>query len=794
MAGDGNPAAPCTCGDDRRNQKQFGPVLPLRLGSLDMSPVEGWLIEVHGTVQGVGFRPWVYRLAHEEGLRGVVRNTASGVTIEATGPVAALERFVDRIRSSPPPAASIERLSTERVAASDAEGFHIAPSGPAHERRVSIPPDLATCPECIREIFDACDRRYGYAFTNCTNCGPRFTIAGDVPYDRANTSMKTFEMCSRCAHEYEDPNDRRFHAQPNACPACGPSLQALTPDGTALGGDPVHVAARALAVGRIVAVKGLGGFHLACDATNEAAVRRLRLRKRRDEKPFAVMVGSLEDAARLATLSAAERALLSSVERPIVLVTRRSDSRLASAVAPDNPSVGLLLAYTPLHHLLLAAATSPLVMTSGNFSDEPLAYENREALARLHDVADVFLLHDRDIVSRCDDSVARVAAGQPTVIRRSRGYVPRAVHLACPIEVPVLACGALLKNTFCFAEGDVAYLGPHIGDLENVDTFEAFCEAVERMEHFLSIRPGVIAHDLHPDYMSTHYALGRLEPRKVGVQHHHAHVVSAMAEHGITGPVIGVAYDGTGYGGPSEAAAWGGEVLVADERRFTRLATFRPIALAGGDKAVREPWRQALALLDDAFDGHADLGGIAAFQDMDVDVIRHMIRHHFNAPLAHGVGRYFDAVGALILGCKRASFEGQVALAVTNVADPAERAVYPFDVDQTSELWQVDLRMATREIVADVRDGVAAATIAAKFHNTISAATTFLVRHALRVAGELPIVLTGGCFQNVRLTESIYGELSPKHRVLLHRNVPCGDGGLALGQAVIAGAVAHSAR
>lgn len=755
-----------------------------------MSPVEGWLIEIRGTVQGVGFRPWVYRLAQDEGVSGWVRNDDAGVMIQVLGPRRALQRFVHRIRTNPPPAAIIDHLMTSRIPVTDLREFQIVPSEPSGERRVSIPPDLAICSDCVEEIFDATNRRHRYAFTNCTNCGPRYTIARDVPYDRPNTTMQAFTLCEPCAREYETPSDRRFHAQPNACPACGPSLQAVAPDGTPIAGDPLDAATRALRAGQIVAVKGVGGFHLACDATNEAAVTRLRERKQREEKPFAVMVQTLADGEALAILGAAERTLLASVERPIVLVHRRRSARIAEAVAPANPLVGLILAYSPLHHLLVAEAGVPLVMTSGNQSDEPLVYVNDDAFMRLGPIADLFLLHDRDIVTRCDDSVARVIAGSPTVLRRSRGYVPRPIRLLRPVEAPTLACGALLKNTFCLADGNLAYLGPHIGDLENVETFESFCETVERMEHFLGIRPEIVAHDLHPDYMSTHYALGRLEGRKQGVQHHHAHVASAMAEHGLTGQVIGVAYDGTGYGGPAEVNAWGGEVLLADERTFTRLATWRPIALPGGDQAIRQPWRLAVALVRDALGAGFDLTRIPVLAGREVDLIAHMIERRVNTPLAHGVGRYFDAVGAIVLGRGVATYEGQVALELNMAADASERGLYQFDIDETVDPRQVDFRLTTRAIVEDLLDGVAAATIAAKFHNTVTAATAFLIRHAAAHARSAPIVLTGGCFQNARLAESIHAELSPAHRVLLHRQVPPGDGGIALGQALVAGLTA----
>ncbi|HUL77282.1 MAG TPA: carbamoyltransferase HypF, partial [Vicinamibacteria bacterium] len=556
--------------------------------------VEGKRIQVRGTVQGVGFRPWIYRLAHEEGLSGRVRNDARGVTIEAFGHPEALAAFLRRIGTEAPPAARVREVEEESIPAETVPGFAILPSEGEGGRRVSIPPDLATCPECLREVRDPGDRRHLYPFTNCTHCGPRFTIACDVPYDRPATTMARFPMCADCRREYEDPLDRRFHAQPVACPACGPVLALADATGpVAAKGDALVVAAAELVRGRIVAVKGLGGYHLACDATSSEAVRRLRERKKRDEKPFAVMVADLPAARALAHVAPAEERLLDSVERPIVLVRQRSGSGLAREVAPGNPLVGLILAYTPLHHLLLEAVGRPLVMTSGNLSEEPMAAKDDEAFGRLAGIADLFLAHDREIENRCDDSVARVIAARPTVLRRSRGYVPRPIRLRRPVRRPVLACGAHLKNTFCLARGDEAWLGPHIGDLDNLEATRAFEEQVERLQRFLGVRPEVIAHDRHPDYASTRYALARPEAAKVAVQHHHAHVASALGEHGLEGPVLGVAWDGTGYG--TDGTAWGGELLLVREGSFERLATLRPLRLAGSDEAIRQVWRIALA-------------------------------------------------------------------------------------------------------------------------------------------------------------------------------------------------------
>jgi hydrogenase maturation protein HypF len=748
-------------------------------------------IEIRGVVQGVGFRPWVYRLATEQGLGGHVRNDATGVTIEAFGPAAALDLFVRRLESSRPQAARVAQLRSWAIPAVPIHAFSILQSEEAPERRVSIPPDLAVCSECAAEAANPADRRYRYPFTNCTSCGPRFTIVRDIPYDRPATTMAAFRMCASCLQEYEDVHNRRFHAQPNACPTCGPRLKVVGVGGEIrTAADPIAAVAAALSTGCIAAIKGLGGFHLACDATASGVVRRLRERKRRDEKPFAVMVAGVAQAAEIAVLSESEAQLLTTAERPIVLARRRVDSCLAPEVAPGNPLVGVMLPYTPLHELLMRDVGIPLVMTSGNVSDEPLAYRNDEALTRLADVADLFLVHDRDIETRCDDSVVRVIAGGPAILRRSRGYVPRGIGVASRFCVPVLACGGLLKNTFCFGIADAAYPGPHIGDLENLETYQSFEESIARLQRFLGVDPVVVAHDLHPDYLSTRYAQHRPEPIKIPVQHHHAHVVSAMAEHGLTGPVIGVAYDGSGYG--ADGTSWGGEVLLAQHATFERVATLRPMALPGGDAAVRQPWRLALALLEDAYDGRPPVETLALFAGVpppDVTVVREMLATHVRTPLTHGAGRYFDAIGSLVLRRPRASYEGQIALEWDGVADPYESARYGYELQRTCSPWVIDLRQMVRDVVADLRGGVAAPVISARFHNTLAAATAAAVRMAADVYGDLPVVLTGGCFQNARLAETVAAALASRLSVHLHREVPPGDGGLALGQAVVAAAI-----
>ncbi len=755
----------------------------------------GFRIEIRGTVQGVGFRPWVYRLAHEKGVAGRVSNDSRGVTIEAFGSNEALEDFVRGLRASPPPAARIRALECLEIPPDGgASGFVIVESRTAEGLQVSIPPDLPTCADCRREIADPADRRYRYAFTNCTNCGPRFTIALSVPYDRPATTMGRFPMCAACHREYDDPLDRRFHAQPNACPACGPRLTAADAAGEPLDwDDPIAGAARALRAGMIVAIKGLGGFHLACDATSSDAVARLRRRKRREEKPLAVMVADLAGAETLALLTPGEREALTSAERPIVLVRRRPDAALAPEVAPGNPFVGLLLPYTPLHHLLLADAGAPLVMTSGNLSDEPIATTNAEALEKLSGVADAFLLHDRDIASRCDDSVVREIAGAATVLRRSRGWTPAPIETAFEFAPPVLACGGHLKNTFCIGVGRSAYLGPHIGDLETLDTLAAFESSVARLEEFLEIRPTLIAHDLHPLYATTSYARSR-DGVRIAVQHHHAHVASAMAEHGLAGPVLGIAYDGTGYG--TDGTSWGGEFLLADLTGFQRLATFRPVGLPGGDLAVRQVWRVALAALEDAYAGAPPLERLGLFASIDpreLALVRRTIRERVYVPLARGVGRWFDAFGALGLARRESRYEGQVALEWNLAADPGDTRAYPWSVDRSRPQPEIDLRPALRAAVEDLLARRDPSAISARFHKTLAEATASMVAEVRPHAADAPVVLTGGCFQNALLAERTLERLSPrKVSVHLHRRVPPGDGGLALGQAVVAAAIART--
>jgi hydrogenase maturation protein HypF len=758
-------------------------------GNRDMTRV-GLHIEIRGTVQGVGYRPWVFQLAQQMDIRGVVWNHSRGVSIDAFGARDALDRFVTALRGDAPPAARVRSVTSESIPFVAHSSFAMIESIASAERLVSIPVDLSTCDDCLREMLDASDRRHRYPFINCTNCGPRYSIVRESPYDRANTSMAPFRMCEACRLEYETPGDRRFHAQPIACHDCGPRLVARRNGHQEIvTGDVVRFAARSLHATLTVAIKGLGGFHLACDATSAQAVQRLRDRKRRERRPLAVMVRDLEAAERIVELSDAERALLTSIERPIVLARTRAGSPIAPQVSGDIPLTGIFLPYTPLHHLLLRDAGVPLVMTSGNLSDEPMVTTNPEALEQLRDVADVFLTHDREIVTRVDDSVAQVIDGAPALIRRARGYVPRSIEAARPFVEPVLGCGAQLKNAFCIATGSNAFLGPHIGDLESVTTLRAYETAIERLKTFVGASPTLLAHDLHPEYFSTRYALAQAGMRTVAVQHHHAHVVSAMAEHGLAGPAIGIAYDGTGFG--TDGTTWGGEILLAHYENFERIATFRPIPLAGGDQAIRQPWRIALALLDDTFAGDPPLDKIPLFSQLPpqaIEAVRRMIKRGFNTTPARGVGRWFDALGALILGLAESHYEGEVAFRWNMVADPSEEGLYPVVIHDGVSPWEIDPRSMVRAAIADLRAGRSAGTISARFHNTIAAMTAEVTRAALAIHGELPVVLSGGCFQNARLAESVIAGIRPAARVFMNRDVPAGDGGIALGQAFVADA------
>ncbi len=745
--------------------------------------------DIRGVVQGVGFRPFVHGVATRLALRGFVANHGGLVAVEVEGDPSALAEFERELIAGAPPLARIHSIATRQLQIRGDTHFQIADSGAAAGSAVLVPPDAATCDACLDELGDPSDRRYRYPFINCTACGPRLTIITGSPYDRAQTTMARFEMCANCRTEYESPGNRRFHAEPIACPACGPSLQAIDADGRGVD-DPIAAAAAALSAGQIVAIKGLGGFHLACDAGNSEAIAALRSRKHRDDKPFAVMVTDGADADRLCELSEEEAALLGSSARPIVLLKQRAHAAavIASAVAPEHTRLGVMLPYTPLHHLLMRAVGGrPLVMTSGNRSDEPIAVDNAEAIARLRGIADLWLLHDREIRVRCEDSVVRRAGGRPIVIRRSRGWAPAPTALSFDCPLPILAVGGQLKNTFALAHGHTAIVSHHAGDLDDLTAFDAFERDVALYEQLFDLTPAIVAHDLHPDYASTRFALDRPGVDIIGVQHHHAHVASCMAEHGLEGPVIGLAWDGAGWG--PDGCVWGGEFLIADRAGFERAAHFRYVAQPGGDRAAREPWRMAFSHLRDA--GIDDNRALAGLDRSMRGVVRQMIEQRLNAPMTSSVGRLFDAVASLCGAAPVMTFEGQAAMWLEALAEQSDDdVVYQVGVENDLE-WPliVDTRPLVRALHTDVTNAVTPSVIARRFHTTLAQAAVAVARSLRDRTGIADIALSGGVFANGILTVEVETQLvSEGFRVYRHQEMPPGDGGLSLGQVAVAAA------
>ncbi len=734
-------------------------------------------IELQGVVQGVGFRPFVYRIAGRCDIRGRVLNSSDGVVIEAEGSDTGLTRFLSILTTELPPLARIDRLAVSDQEPRGDRNFAIEHSVSAHGRFALVPPDVATCAECEADFRDPANRRFGYPFTNCTNCGPRYTIIQDVPYDRENTTMAAFPMCARCQAEYEDPLDRRFHAEPNACPDCGPSLTVAV--------DAVRGFLRA---GEILAIKGLGGFHLVCDATNEHAVSLLRERKRRSGKAFAIMVRTLAIAERLCVLTDADRALLAGTRRPIVLLPRRENSGVAPSTAPGNTRLGVMLPYTPLHHLLFDDFLDALVMTSGNMSEEPIVSRNEDAWPRLHTLADSFLLHNRAIHARVDDSVFQTFEGREYPVRRSRGYAPDPIALRMPLA-EVLACGGELKNTLCLTKDRYAILSQHIGDLENLETLTFFRETLAHLQRFFRVSPVAVAHDLHPNYLSTRFALRESGLQPIGIQHHHAHIASCMADNGIEGRVIGVALDGTGYG--TDGKIWGCEFLVCDFLDFERRGHLRYVPLAGGDSAVRQPWRSALAYLKDAFGERASSLALPLFRDIppkQLRVVDTMLARGLQTVETSSCGRLFDAVSSLVGIRHETTYEGQAAMeleaAATDAGAPG--AAYPFAIED-GDRFQLDLRPTIEAIVRDFIDGVAAGDISARFHLTMAHAIAASCDRIRASHGLTRVCLSGGTFQNLRLLGHAVTLLREGgFEVFIHTRVPTNDGGLALGQAVIA--------
>ena len=745
-------------------------------------------VRVRGTVQGVGFRPYVYRLAGELELSGFVLNDAHGVVAEVEGIGDAVEAFLARLATEAPPLASVEEVVATTCAVTGETGFAIRASPAGGVPDAPVTPDTATCDDCLRELFDPADRRYRYPFVNCTNCGPRFTIVRGVPYDRPLTTMAAFLMCDACRAEYEDPADRRFHAQPNACPRCGPSL-ALAGGGGAVGDAALAEVVGALRRGRIVAIKGIGGYHLACRADDERAVATLRARKHREEKPFALMAPSPALAEALVVLDDRGRELLAGPARPIVLAARRAEACVAESVAPGAPELGVMLPYSPLHHLLMADLGMPLVMTSGNVSDEPIAYHDGDATQRLRDIADLFLLHDRPIHTRTDDSVVRTFP-RPAVLRRSRGYVPGG--LALPgggTPRALLACGAELKSTFCVAKGERAWVSHHIGDLENYETLRSFTEGIAHFERLFAVTPQVVAHDLHPEYLSTKYAGEREGVELIGVQHHHAHLAACLAEHGEMSQAVGAIFDGTGFG--ADGTVWGGEFLFGDAVRCARVGTLVAVPLPGGAAAIRQPWRMACAwlwaALGDAPALPAALAG--AVSERAWTQVGRLVQTGTACPMTTSIGRLCDAVGALCGLRAEVTYEGQAAIELEAACDPSERGAYEMPLMQSDGMTVIDPRPAIAAVAAEASAGVAAGAIATRFHRGVARATVAVCERLAADHGTDRIVLSGGVFQNRRLLDAVSTGLErARLRVLVPERLPVNDGGIAYGQAAVAAA------
>ena len=752
--------------------------------------IERRLIAVRGVVQGVGFRPFVHRLAAAGGLRGTVRNDAAGVTIDVEGDAAQLDAFLRTLTREPPALATIDGVDVASALPGAHHAFSIARSFARAEPSIapSVPTDAATCAACLAELFDPRDRRFGHPFISCTDCGPRLTIIRDTPYDRERTTMAAFAMCDACRREYEDPRDRRFHAEAIACNACGPVLRAVAgpADEAPLTRDAaLRAGIDALRVGKIVAIKALGGYHLACDATSDAAVSTLRARKHRPAKPLAVMVRDVAAARALCVVSAAEADLLASPARPIVLLARRADSGVAHDVAPAQRTLGVMLPSTPLHHLIVAAMDLPLVMTSGNRSDEPVATDEASAFAALGGIADLFLTHARDIAARCDDSVARIAGGDVRMVRRARGYAPRTVPLGVPSPLPVLGMGGHLKSTVCLAHGTSALVSPHVGDLGSWDARRALRDAIGGVIRMTGATPRAMAHDLHPDYASTREAQALAGDmgidRLVGVQHHHAHVAACIAEHGIRGPVIGVAFDGAGLG--TDGATWGGEFLVAEGSAFGRCGHLAYVALPGGDAAARQPWRSAAS--------HTAAAGVfsarpVAVPEHEWNLVQQLLGRAETLPRTSSIGRLFDAVASLLGVCHVSRHEGEAAMALEAVADSRVNRAYPVRL-AGADPWTADAGPIIHGVLDDLRRGRGIGEIAGAFHHALR---DLVVAGCGRIRGETGIaavVLTGGVFMNALLLAITRDALSERgFRVFIPRLVPANDGGLSLGQAFVA--------
>jgi hydrogenase maturation protein HypF len=756
---------------------------------------ENWIakrVKVNGVVQGVGFRPFIFQLAEQYGLKGEVANTSSGVTIQIEGLAEQVAAFERDLSTKSPPLAYIVEINSQPDTIRNFAGFSIAKSKGETKTSTLISPDVSVCNDCLGELLNPDDRRYHYPFINCTNCGPRYTIIDDIPYDRPKTSMRHFKMCADCQSEYDDPHNRRFHAQPNACADCGPHVELYDHRRNPISQqDPIGKATELLKQGYILAIKGLGGYHLAVDAADTNAVRRLRSRKLREEKPFALMSYNLETVRRFAQAGAAEEKILTSIQRPIVLLRKKNLNCISAEVAPCNKYFGVMLPYTPLHYLILKQGFVALVMTSGNLSDEPIAIDNDDAFERLSCIADYFLIHNREIYLRSDDSIVRHHAGARRFLRRSRGFVPIPIFLKNQIP-PILACGAELKNTICVTIQDKAFLSQHIGDLENLATYEFLKLTAAHLKRILGIDPEIIAFDMHPDYLSTRFAQEQQAAHKIQVQHHHAHIVSCMAEHKLEGPVIGLSFDGTGYG--RDGAIWGGEILIAEEHDFERVGHLAYVAMPGGAAAIKSPWRMAVSYLQDAFGQDLYDLGLPVLKEIENDkltVISEMISKGVNAPLTSSLGRLFDGVAAICGIRSQVNFEGQAAMELEMLAADTAESTYEYEwlSEGTYKILPAPIILG---VVKDLQDARPVADISAKFHRTLICLFVDLCTVIRKERDLNRVVLSGGVFQNSILLTGLAIALEARNfSVFSHQQVPSNDGGIALGQAVAAAAVSR---
>lgn len=741
-------------------------------------------IKIKGIVQGVGFRPFVYNLARGLQLGGWVLNNSQGVELEIEGGDESITAFLRELQNSAPPLAIIDKVSTVQCGLKGELEFYITQSIEEGKKRAWVSPDVGTCRDCQKEIATSSDRRYGYGFTNCTNCGPRYSIIQDVPYDRSATTMKKFEMCPSCQKEYDDPSNRRFHAQPNACSICGPQYHLMSQAGKVISGDVFNETRRLIGAGNIVAIKGLGGYHLACDARNEQVVSTLRQRKSREDKPFAVMCGSSEAVSRLCTLSLAEEKIITGVKRPIVLLAKKTSYDLAESIAPGNAYLGVMLPYVPAHWLLLHA-DDVWVMTSGNVSDEPIAYDDQDAQERLAGIADYFLVHNRAIYQPTDDSVVRLVLDKQYILRRSRGFAPAPIRLSREVP-PILAVGPEVKNAFCLTQGQFAFMSPHIGDLENLSIYTGYLQTIDHYKKLFNLEPEVVAYDLHPEYLATKYAL-TLELPKVGVQHHHAHIASVLAEHGLYEKVIGVAFDGTGYGG--DGTLWGGEFLIADGFDFVRMGHCQYLPLPGGAKAIKEPWRLAAWVLYNLYG--RDFANfnmpLSCKLSQGWELMIDATAKGINAPLTSSAGRLFD-VAASILGLGTViHYEGQAAVELELAAQKAHGRPLPYVISE-GQPRILDFMPTFASLVESVRRGENINFLAACFHNTVAHAVAQMISLISRDTGLKKVALSGGVWQNKILLIEVVGMLQQAgFKIYTNQQVPLNDGGLALGQALVAG-------